>query len=296
MLTQDYGDQLKTVTAIVEMPQSLNNFLALYRRIIAAVPTNVLETCLRGVDDQESNHNLIRAATALAHGGSAEKAMAKDWLLGGRPYLRDLKKVLGIDSRIDTDVMACDILDNIVMLCGQQDIRFVILLDEFQRIAVLPKRKREPILSNVRSVFSHNSSFCSMVVAISSRVERTALNLIPPELRTLMGMRPIISLPEMSCQEAENYIVERLQFFRPAGYTGSREAPFTSEMLTALVNFVHLNDNGKLIPRTLHQVLAIMFDEIIDSPDQTMSLDEMNQILGELNWDNLNVQPDTWDL
>ncbi len=296
MLAQNYADQAKTAVAFIEMPQNLNSFLDLYRRIIAAVPTNLLEACLRGVDDRKSNHNLRRAATAFEQGGSVEKVMARDWLLAEKPYLRELKSVVGIDSRIETDVIACDILDNIVSLCGQQGIRFVILLDEFQRIAVLPKRKRDPILSNVRSVFSHNSSFLSMVVAVSSRAERTALGLIPPELRTLMGMRPIISLPEMSCEEAEDYIVERLHFFRPAEYTGSKEAPFTSEMLAALVNFIHSNDNAKLIPRTLHKALAFLFDEIMDSPDQTMSIEVMNQELGELNWENLDVQPESWAL
>ena len=289
MLINNYRDQIKTVTAFVEMPQSLNNFLDLYRQIIAALLRNNLEPCLTEADDQKSNHNLRRAATALAHGGNDEKMLARDWLLGGKPYLRDLKNVLDIDSRIETDVVACEILDDIIILCGQQRVRTVILLDEFQRVAVLPKRKREPILSNLRTVFSHNSSFLSMVVSVSSQLEQTALDLIPPELRTLMSLRPVIALPEMSCQEAEDYIVERLQFFRPAEYTGSKEAPFTSEMLTTLVSFVDSNNYAKMTPRTLHKVLAIVFDEIMDSFDQMVPPEQIGQILSELDLKNMDV-------
>lgn len=289
MVTRDYSDRIDATAVFVEMPQNLGSFLDLYRRIITAFPIDTLKACLSDLSSQEASPNLVRAATGLVQGGSSERELARDWLLGGKPYLRDLKGGLGIDSRIESDAAACDILNEVVGLCSKRRTRVLLLVDEFQRIASLAQRKRDAILSNLRTVFSHNPSYLSLVIAISSRLERTALDLIPPELRSLMGMRPVISLPEMSSSEAKDYILGRLEFFRTTGYRGTREAPFTSEMLDSLIGFIEGHEKAKMIPRTLHQALAMVFDELLDSPEQTMSGEATQQLLAELNWEILDM-------
>jgi len=96
--------------------------------------------------------------------------------------------------------------------------RLVQCIDEFQRIGVLNTTSRNRILSSIRTAFSRNPRYLSVILAIQSMVERSALDLLPPELKTLIGRKPSISLPEMDVREGKEFIAGRFACFRPAGY------------------------------------------------------------------------------
>ena len=279
------GDRAESViTGFVELPEQPRRFLDLYRGIMSELPLDRVGRHLLS-DDGGINGDLRRAARALVHGASAERETARDWLLSGKPHLRDLRNATGIGARIEDDVHACAVLSDIIGALARCGLRTVLLLDEFQRIGTSSERQREAILSNLRSVFSRNAAGLSVVVAVTSRIERSAIELMPPQLRSLMGMRPTVSLPELDEEEAFAFIVERFRHFRPIGYSGSPAAPFGEEALRALVSHISKLGRERLIPRTLLQAAGWLYDEALMRGIEAMSAKDVSELLGALHWD-----------
>ena len=120
------------------------------------------------------------------------------------------------------------------------------------------------MLSCLRTVFSRSPRFFSAVLAIQSMVEQTALELIPPELRTLAGRKPAISLPEMDLSEAKEFLCGRFSFFRPIGYVGSATAPFEECTVISVLEYLKEEAHVPLSPREILQAFAYVYDQAAD--------------------------------
>lgn len=275
----------KVISAQIEMPDRLDKFLELYRRIVNELPLPTVASCIVGHGPDRIPDDLIRCGRAVLHGGPTERELARQWFLGHRPGLRELKSATNIQSRIEDDSYACSILSGIIAASSHAGVRLLILLDEFQRVAFLqPKRKREAVLSNIRTLFSENPHRLSVVLAVKSRIEQTALELIPEELRTLMAVRPTISLPEFSESEALEFVLDRFKYFRPPTYIGDDSAPFTKDAIVEIIRQISARNGTALIPRTILQALAWIYDGSAD-PSGTISREESVKLFEELRWD-----------
>jgi hypothetical protein len=274
----------KFVAIFVEMPEQLRHFIGLYRRLMNEVPLDLLAKETLAADPHKLPTDLQKAAHVLTHGGPSERELAKRWIVADHPPLRELKAI-GISQRIEGDGVASEMLSAIVDVFAQRGIRFVLLLDEFQRISVLPTRGREAVLSHLRSVFSRNPAYFSVVIAIASRIEKNAMDLLPQELRTLVGMHPAVSLPEMDVEEAFQFVIERFGHFRPAGYTGPAAAPFGDATLRATIDYIASVDKARLIPRTLFQALSWIYDLEVSPGKDEIRPDQALACLKELKWD-----------
>jgi Cdc6-like AAA superfamily ATPase len=273
------------LTAYVEMPEQIRKFTELYSRIIRALPLDQIANLVAEAKPRTVPDELRRCATALLHGGAAEKDIAEQWLVAGRPGLRELKGAIGIGTRIEDDASACDILSGIVTAAAEKGSRILVLLDEFQRIALSQtKTRRDVILSSLRSVFSRNPRCFSMVVAVTSRLEQTAMEMFPRELRSLVGMRPAVSLPELSKEEAMDFVMGRFRFFRPSGYSRSASAPFGTKTLEGIIEDIAGGNSSRLIPRQLLQALAWVYDSEAGN-GELIPLAKAKSLLAELRWD-----------
>jgi hypothetical protein len=125
-------------------------------------------------------------------------------------------------------------------------------------------------------------------MAVKSRIEQTAMEMLPEELRTLMGVRPSVSLPEMSDQEALEFVIERFRFFRPEGYCGKEEAPFGRKTLESVVDQIASVDGARLIPRTILQALGWIYDAAVSEDSDEVSAAEATELLRELRWEALD--------
>jgi hypothetical protein len=273
------------ISAFVEMPDQLQHFIDLYRRIVLNLPLSKISKLVLDTLPPTSNPNLVRAAAALVHGSSFEKALAEQWLHAERPHLRDLKKATNIDTRIDNDAIACDVLSDMITSMAKSGLRLLLLLDEFQRVRILPQRARNSLLSNLRSLFTRNATGLAVVLAVGSRVESSATELLPPELLSLMGMRPPVPLPEFSEAEARDFLLGRLAFFRPPGYSGAPSAPFGPIAIDKTLALIHSKNTARLIPRTILQTFGNLYDEASIDKNGEMKLQQVQDLLDELRWD-----------
>ena len=273
----------KSLPVVVEVPEQIKSFHDFYRQIVQRIPVSELAVALTQLPTTSTFRELKQAGQVLLHGGELEKGVAWDWLTGGRPHIAELKRCTNIGHRIEDDIAATDALCGILASLRTRRIRLVVLVDEFQRVGVLKKAARESMLSCLRSVFSRTPELFSMVLGAALRMERNALELLSPELRTLLGRRPTIALPEMSEGEALEFVAGRFQFFRPSGYVGSQFAPFSEE--AALTVMEILKEKGRpLIPREILQSLTYCFDEASHSTTE-IGATECRKILEKLVWD-----------
>lgn len=262
LLEHDPDINERVVCVYIELPEQVRSFLDLYRQVTKALPISRVATALLQARSSEMPAGLRRAANVLIHGEPSEKEIVQEWLLGGRPHLRDLRRCSGIGYRIENDVAAVDHLCGIGDALSTLDVRLVLMIDEFQRISVLRSNAREAVLSSLRSMFSRCPHHLSVVLAIMSRVEQTALTMIPDELRTLIGHTPSITLPEMDPIEADDFVRGRFKFFRPTGYTAGPTAPFEEETVREILQFLRSEADVPLTPREIIQALAWVYDEV----------------------------------
>lgn len=275
-----------TVTVFVEVPEQLRSFIEIYRKVVTSLPWDDLSALLLAPNSQVSDIDLRRALQVIAHGESTERFIALEWLAAGRPQLRELRVFTGISSRIETDAQATDMLSAIVRALASHRTRLLILFDELQRFNVVQERYRTAILSCLRSLFSRNPTHFSIVGAATTRSEKTAMSILPQELRTLMGMRPAISLPEMTEDEAYEFVVERFGFFRPPHFEGERTAPIGEEGIRAAIQFIVRDTPASLVPRVVLQALAWIHDEA-EPQLKGVSVAEVRGLLGQLAWDTV---------
>lgn len=289
LLENSAGESVKTIPVFVEMPDQLRKFHDLYTRIVAELPLEAVAQMILDANNRSVPDDLKSCARALVYGSGEEKAVAKQWILGQRPGLRELKASTKIQSRIEEDSQACDILSGIVAALADKGIRLVVLLDEFQRVAMLqPKHRRDTVLSNLRSLFSRNPRYFSVVLAVKSRIELSAIEMMSAELRTLMGGRPCVSLPEMSSEEAMEFVLERFRFFRLEGYQGSEDAPFGRRTLEAVIEHIASVEGPRVIPRTVLQALSWIYDGAVTPNSDKVDPDEAKALLAELRWEALD--------
>jgi hypothetical protein len=272
-----------SVPVFVEVPERIKSFLELYARTMPKLPWNRLVGMLNSDEKLPNSSQLKRVARVIEHGNDQERGLAFEWLFAGSVNLRDLKAFVGVQSRIESDVRAADILGELLGSLSRQGVRVVLLLDEFQRIGVLPERNRWPVLSNLRSLFSQNPTNLSVVLAAATRMEKTAVDLLPAELRTLIGPRPILSLPEMSVDEAVTFVEGRLGSFRPTGYAGDAFHPLQQDIVRGTIDFIANETQAKLIPRTILQALSAIYDEHLLS-GELVSWSAAESLLRSLSW------------
>lgn len=272
-----------SVSAFVEVPEQARNFLELYRRIMPKLPWKRLATLLNSDESLSQTSQLRRVARLIEHGNDPEKGMAFEWLFAGSVSLRDLKTFVGVQSRIESDVHAADILGELLGTLGRQGLRVLLLFDEFQRIGALSEKSRWSVLSNLRSIFSQNPTHLSVILAAATRLEKTALDLVPAELKTLIGPRPVVSLPEMNVDEAIGFVEGRLANFRHPAYSGNAFDPLQEDVVREAIAFLADETGAKLVPRTILQALSIVYDEYLLS-GELVSVSTAKSLLKSLTW------------
>jgi hypothetical protein len=272
-----------SIPVFVEVPERMRGFLDLYQRIMPRLPWARLASVINNDGKVPNASQLKRVARVIQHGNDHERELAYEWLFAGSVNLRALKTVVGLQARIDSDVRAADILGELLRGLGRHGLRVVLLFDEFQRIGTLAEKNRWPVLSNLRSLFSQNPTNLSVVLAAATRLEKTAVDLLPAELRTLIGPRPKISLPEMNVDEALSFVEGRLASFRPRGYSGDAFHPLQEETVRETIEFIAAETHAKLIPRTILQALSAIYDEYLLS-GELVSSNAAKSLLKSLSW------------
>ena len=173
-----------------------------------------------------------------------------------------------------------------VSACNAAKSKLVVLMDEFQCAANMSTRARTNLMAYLRTLFNKNSKGLSVVLAVTSGVRENAMNLLSGELRTILGPKPGISLPELTLTELLTFCERRLSSFRPQGFSGDVFGPFTRAIIEAMIENMSKSSDLRLIPRTLIQEMSLLLEELQVQNFKPLVIDDVNRIFSKRNESN----------
>jgi hypothetical protein len=114
-------------------------------------------------------------------------------------------------------------------------------------------------------------------------MEKTALELVPSELKTILGIRPLINLPPLTEEEALEFVKDRFQYSRPPDFSGGPFEPFTKGTVQTCIRFLAETEKFSLTPRLILQTLGEIYDEELIQPDLISSNKALAEFLSQRN-------------
>ncbi|NLU78206.1 AAA family ATPase [Micromonospora sp. HNM0581] len=172
------------------------------------------------------------------------EAAAWDWLTGHPPG--PALTAAGVPARVDVESDAVATMGTLALLCGQHDRRFVVLLDEVDKVLAASGRPGDDTMtrfSRMIEIFAAAGAF--LVIAGLPDM----LHLFDPDVRQRIG--PIVRMSALNAQDVRDFI--RRSQLHTFGRT--RLAPFTVETTEYLTN---LTDG---VPRRLIRLCYHLFQQ-----------------------------------
>jgi len=257
-----------------EVPAGGDGIDAVYRRLIGELSPAALATLSVGLSGiatpatTSATRDLRQALKLITSGDAGSRAVGFEWLAAerGTPHLNTLRSY-GISGRIESDERTVDVLAELASLWRSATSGGIVLLvDEFQRIADLPQRKRDALLRAVVSLFNSTPLGLHLVLSFSVGQQSVVEALLPGDLRSRANTFPILALPYLTVSDAVTFAQDLFSAFRQ-GESADRSYPFTSEALEVLVVAIERDVHGRITPRTLMETIGnLLYELVVDSP------------------------------
>jgi hypothetical protein len=265
-------------------PRRVRGFLDLYRTLAHNWSAQTLADCYAVVaaDGRDTeipfDADFLKACRVLAvQPDSAQIVMS--WLRGDRLLIRDVRNI-GVSQKIDTSDRAISVCVSAIrmLLAGRAAIRFVWMVDEFQRIGELRPSESTDVNVGLHSVFNELTSGFSLLLSFSFGTPENIRFLLSDELRDRANMAQYFQLPELDAQAAEEFIADLLTIYRSPDCSGDHEDPFSFPFQRATIRRVVelIDDHPKLSlkPRTLMQV----FDAVLGETEIAIETGERDSV------------------
>ncbi|RIV41533.1 AAA family ATPase [Micromonospora radicis] len=176
----------------------------------------------------------------------ATEAMAWDWLMGYPPAPALVS--VGVTARPDVESGAVETMGVLALLCGRRHERFVLVLDELDKILSAAGRPGDETMSRLSRMIGVFASAGALLVLAGLP---DLLHLLNPEVRQRIG--PIVRMSALNAQDVRDFIRQsQLRAFGQARLT-----PFTVETTEYLTN---LTDG---VPRRLIRLCYHLYQRAV---------------------------------
>lgn len=268
----------QSVAAFTELPPAAQGFLDIARAGLADVPTDTLHqigTSLLSFKSPPARtsgaKDLRRALQILVSGDSDGTALVEQWLQlePGLPALRSLK-AFGLSSRIEDETRAIEVLGELarIVATSSRGGMFVWLLDECQRLADIPPRKREIVYRSLVTLFNACPRSLHLILSFSVVQQAAATALLPADLMSRAASFPTLSLPYLNRDEAVLFTKELLAAHLMPGKTITDL--ISQSAIDTVVADANLKSDGQLTPRRIMQALEHVFLTVMDGPQRAV--------------------------
>ena len=265
-----------------EIPVGTEGLLDLYRRVIGALPAQLVRDFSDAIRSEGGRaapntgaRDLRQALKLVGSEDVGGQTLAAEWMQAspGVPYLKALK-AYGISARVEDDTRVVEVLTELIRLVRQvrKGASVIWLIDEFQRVADVPLRKRDAFAKSIVSLFNACPAGLHFVLSFSVAQQSTALALIPPDLRSRASTFPMLMLPNMTKEDCLAFSRDLFDAFRTQPRP-DHEYPFTAKALELVVDDLEATTSGVVTPRLLMERLEGVLFELYDtSPEARMTL------------------------
>jgi len=281
----------RLLPAYTEIPVQIDGLQGLFQRLAVAVP----EEALQALAANEANwvripprtaggKDLRQALRLLGSSDSRARAVATEWLVAqrGTPHL-NLLRSYGINGRIEDEDRIVEVVAELVKLVLLTHSSGLIwFVDEFQRIADLPARKRESLLKAMVSLFNACPAGLHLVLSFSVAQQATVAALLPPDLQSRAMTFPMLTLPFLSRADAVDFLQDLFKNFQIQPQS-LKTHPFLPDALDAVVEHAESNSVG-LTPRKLMELTGELLFNLYDENDGNPAIPlTSDAVIGALN-------------
>lgn len=270
-------------------PKSCRNFLEYFTHIMKYFPLeDYIDIVFQDPSLIRDDLDIYHPLHALKIGNNEQKIISRDWLRGKNVDLRQAKKLLNIPYKINSDSIAVDILIQLITTITSSKTRFIILIDEYQRIRSYKPQIRDNINSAFLDIFNACPKYLSVLFTCSSIQRDSALSLLSPELLDRMKGRRPFSLPTLNINEAHIFLKELLQHKRPSSFNGNPFGPFSEKAIQTGLELVNANNELNLIPRHIIQFFDHILTAAINSEATQICEDNLQEIISKYPFSDNN--------
>src|SRR5438105_2344997 len=231
-----------------EMPVEHEGLIGLYRQFANAIPQEFLVTLAGAVLKTKvssprslGGRDFMQALRLISSNDYASQALALEWIraLPRTPHLNSLRSA-GMSGRIEDEARVVDVVAELVRMHRETSGRgsLVWLVDEFQRTADLPTRKRDAFAKALVSLFNASTAGLHLILSFSVAQQETVAQLIPPDLKSRAGAFPMLALPYLTPEDAALFCTDLFTAFRSDENNGDAYHPFTRDSLSLILKRV----------------------------------------------------------
>lgn len=263
-----------------EFPERVGGFRDLYRFFTSQLDYELVKECFLEVVTSPSkvsaqkelniaSPDLANAMKILCMGTERQQGTVIRWLRGEDVLLRELREV-GIGQRIASADEAVKVLVWLIRLMGMSYSlsdsvglrRILWIIDEFQLIGDC----REPVQKEINRCLVRIWKSCpnsfSLFLSFTGRPEKTFPPWLSKDLADIIGIEKVIVLPPLQDQEAEIFVLDLLEQFRPATNAVGAYFPFEEDAVKSLLAKIR-KERGEIKPRSIMQY----FNAVLENAD-----------------------------
>jgi hypothetical protein len=250
--------------ALIEFNRG-TSIVAVCRALLAQIPHDVLELAfLESYTGSklgaELQSDVERAIYALLTGTADAQAIARRYLRT-EPLTRQECREIGVATHIRGVQECVETVSalNRLLHSGVKR-RLLLILDEFQRVAEIPRAQRSEILSALHAIFNACPENLTLILSFSGEPEERMPAWLTRELADRIGLERVLLLPPLGKNEALNLLKGVMRHYRPSGYAGDDRFPFGDGALEEIVSWV--STNAEMKPRALIQAASVVLEEM----------------------------------
>jgi len=257
-----------SVAVYAELPEAAADFKEVYQQIVFAISEDALTRAIfafrQKYRDQwlaapilKGDRDTPRAMWMLAQEGSDVQAeAARKWMRAERLYARELAQIDYL-TPIRTAQQAVKTLSTIcrIMLEPGDIARVVLMLDEFQRIGQVSRRRIADINSGIRTLYNSCPTGLAIVLSYSFGVRENIRFLVTPEVQTCVERE--YALPALTREDANTFILDLL---KASSIDGEGRNAFTSAGVKQGIDLLVKDVGTHLTPRKVMQAFTVVLD------------------------------------
>lgn len=278
------------IAIYADLTQAPDSFVDIFERIVRRIPEQVLADSIRkfrilhesgwlDAPELAGDRQTPQALWVLAEASDSPPAeVVRTWLRCATITRTQGLTAGGITTIRDADqavrILVC--LVHIVLAAGHYG-RFVLMLDEYQRLAQISKRKKDDINAAVKAVYDQCPEGLTIFLTYSFGTAEHIRYMTSDELRDRVETR--LQLPPLTLAESTGFLEDLI-----ASHSSDSSKMFRPAALAYLVNEAAKAVADKLTPRGLMQaargVVMDAFDQGIDFPLTVKAVKSLYQAPG----------------
>jgi hypothetical protein len=259
-----------------ELPAETSDFHGVYQQIVRRIPESALRSAIYGLRDTEGDswldadglmgdRDTPRVLWQLAELPNDEVGeSARKWLFGERVTSKELKALGGVAAvKSSTDALRTLVtIQHLLVTYGGYS-RFVLLLDEFQRVGQSNARKLRDVNAGLHRFYNSCPQGLSMFLSYSIGVASAIKHLVTDELLSRVEER--LSLETMEPKAGVAFVADTLA---GSSIEGSLVPTFEETAIDAIVRRLDVDSDNRVTPRRLMQVFGHILEGVLTTPGQ----------------------------